>query len=191
MTTQSESGENVLMYEPFTAMKDSFIGLIRQERFMNNSMELPRNLLEVYAADTGQLLLRSDLLLDHQIELTKKMNGENLFSLHSNFGNMSPVTHLALWSDHQSILYSINIDLGGNKNAKGELSFIPKVEVMQNKSLTFKPNHIISAKQKAAYKIVAWNESAKSVHVYSHDLLQEEMVVEVDTKFPMQLKLMQ
>lgn len=57
--------KNCIFYQPFTAMKDSFIGLIRQQRAMNSSMEVPSNFFEVYSADTGQLVLKNDLLLDH------------------------------------------------------------------------------------------------------------------------------
>ena len=94
-----------------------------------------------------------------------------MLSIHSNFGNLSPVTHFALWSDSQSKLYSLNIDLGGIKNERGELSFIPKVEIMSNRSLAFKPSSILSAKQKSSYKIVAWDQVTKQIHVYSHDLM--------------------
>lgn len=148
-------------------------------------------MLEVYSADNGQLMLQTDLLLDHEIELTKNKDDRDLFSMHSNFGNLSPQTHLAVWSDSQSTLYSMSVDIGGDKDEKGELSFVPKATVLQKRTLTYKPADLIAAKQRATYKLVAWDQAAKQIHVYSHDRLEEEMVVLVDVKHPDELRLMQ
>ena len=53
------------------------------------------------------------------------------------------------------------VDLGGEKNAKGELSYIPKLDLLSKVELPYKPTQILSAKQKSAYKIVVWNKMKK------------------------------
>ena len=101
---------------------------------------MPQSLFEIYSADNGVLLYSGDLFLEHQIELTKNQMDEDMLSLHPNFGNYSPTTHLAIYSDSQQTLYSLMVDLGGDKNEKGEPSHIPKVDLVNKMQLPFKPN---------------------------------------------------
>lgn len=57
---------------------------------------------------------------------------------------------------------------------------IPRIEVLGKRTLSFKPMELLAAKQKTVYKAVLWDESSKHIHVYSHDHLKEEMIVEVE-----------
>ena len=69
-----------------------------------------------------------------------------MFSLHPNIGNFAPTTHLTVYSDSQKTLYSFMVDLGGDKNEKGELSYIPKLDLLAKVQLPYKPYQILSAK---------------------------------------------
>lgn len=98
---------------------------------------------------------------------------------------------MVVYCSQDNSMYSLVIDMGGDKDAEGTLSFVPKVEVLGSRKLEFIPQSVITAKQRGAYRAVAYNRVAQKVHAFSQDLKEEEMVVGLQVDPGYELTLMQ
>jgi len=53
---------------------------------------------------------------------------------------------MVVYCSQDNSMHSIVIDMGGDKDAEGTLSYVPKVEVLGSRKLEFIPQSVLTAK---------------------------------------------